>query len=488
MVNYIVTFSNKEFDSLLGRGKRNLIVCGFLLFISIFSIAFSLGAFNQLKERMDNPYTNWVTMPVLYQYRDNLPQLIDYFQKDENKEKFGLKSLNYYVKDASRIYVPALGKYRTWVGRSIDFKEEITSRIFHPSNILAIQDGFDLESKDNLFKYYVTESFCEEVNIDPKKAVGSFLSILDWESNEKIMLFKVGGVLKNLPNHASFIISEELTNLFREPYEKTGFVNSGVETKFTLISQLDQKEKIKALLGEKFSDSESEQINILGLNTIKQTYYTNGFIEDNIRKEIFKATKSSNDSVSFLDNWNMVIDFKNIDNPMYVSFNFKALDKIRDLQAFLKDRYMMEIELSVVEERDNFSMVSQLTYFMIISIIIVSLLSFSIFLYNLIRNHFEKIKPNIGTFMAFGMSGKEINFIYTRTIFKFLVYSWIITFISLLVLFLIFMKFTTFKLDLTHPIILMTFVTYNILAYFLTTLIIRKILSETPGDLIYNRV
>lgn len=52
----------------------------------------------------------------------------------------------------------------------------------------------------------------------------------------------------------------------------------------------------------------------------------------------------------------------------------------------------------------------------------------------------------------------------------------------------IFTEIANFNLDLTHPILLGTFISYNILAYFVTSLIIGKILSETPGDLIYNRV
>ena len=82
--DYYSIFINREFHSLLGRNKINLLICSLLLFISVFAISFSLGAFHQLKERMDNPFTNWVTMPVIYAYKSDIPDLISFFEKQKN--------------------------------------------------------------------------------------------------------------------------------------------------------------------------------------------------------------------------------------------------------------------------------------------------------------------------------------------------------------------------------------------------------------------
>lgn len=487
--DYNSLFINREFHSLLGRNKINLLICSLLLFISVFTISFSLGAFQQLKERMDNPFTNWVTMPVIYAYKSDIPDLISFFEKQKNLDSFKLKNLTGYAKFATKVIHPKNGQVKTLVGRTLDFNEEIAQKIFDPSNILFLKKDFSLVSQDNLFEYFVTEGFCDMLDIAPSDAVDKYIQVKDFES-DYLLLFKIGGVLKSLPNHTNFIASPDFYNVFKLPYDETGFVTMGTQTKFTFLTsqEIPQQQIQEILVGDDIVDLDSDTIHLSGgMKRIKQTVYSTSFISDSVLTNFYLSSKNK-DSIMFVHDWVPVSDFHHVEDPMYISFNFASLDKIRELQVLLKDKYKMEIELSIIEERDNFSMVSKMTYFMIISIIFVSLISFSIFLYNLIRNHLDKIKPNIGTFMAFGFSRTEISKIYSRTMMKFMLASWSFTLVMLVISAGILYLFSSWTLSIIHPIVILTFIAFNVLGFVLTKSITAGILNETPGDLIYNRV
>lgn len=489
-MNYKSIFIKKELLTILGVKKRNLYICSALLFVAVFTISLSLGAYKQLKVRMDNPFTNWVTMPVLYQYRENIPLLKEYFSKTENLSKYGLKDISGYVKWTFKIVHPTKNKVLDITGRTLDFTDDITKKIFEPSNILYLKDNFSVEDSENLFELFVSEDFCKNLQIEPKNAVGKNIIVKDFEANF-VLLFKIGGIVKNLPNHSKFIMSQDFFNMFKEKYETTGFVEIENQTKLSFMHSENISDKV---INERFNtleiiDIDTEQLPLAGSpDKIKTTMYTNNFVTDSMQQMFYNQMLSKSDTIDMLKEWKPVSGYSELSDPMYFSFNFMNLEKIRDLQEFLKREYKMEIELSVVEDRDNFSMVSKLTFFMIISLVLVSLISFTIFLYNLIKNHLDKIKPNIGTFMAFGFAGSVIAEIYTTTILRFMMYAWsIVTFF--IVCFWVLGFFTgLYTLDLFHPIVIFTFLLFNLLAYFLTKYITGKILGESPGDLIYGRV
>ncbi len=489
-MDYKRLFIQKELVALIGAKKRNLLICTSLLFIAVFTISLSLGAYEQLKERMDNPFTNWVTMPVLYQYRDNIPGLKDYFTSSSNLEKYNLKNISGYVKWTFKMIHPQKKTVKDITGRTLDFNEEIAIKIFEKENIVSIKEGFAVNDPENLFELFVTEEFCGEMNINARKSVGKQLIIKDFEENY-IFLFTIGGVVKSLPNHTNFIMSQDFFNMFIEKYETTGFIEVGNQTRLSFISNKIPDENLikQSLKPIDVIDIEQEDVSIVGIDNFKQiTVFTSDFLQDSLIARFYKKMNLRGDSVLLQKVWKPVSGYSDLSEPMYVSFNFKTLDKIKELQLFLKNRFKMEIELSVVEERDNFSIVSRLTFFMILSLIIVSMISFSIFLFNLIRNHLDKIKPNIGTFMAFGFSRKVVEEIYIKTVIKFMLYSWVISGTNIFLFWIAGFFTGIYSLKFWHPVVILTFIMFNILSYFVTKLITTKILKETPGDLIYDRV
>ena len=67
-----------------------------------------------------------------------------------------------------------------------------------------------------------------------------------------------------------------------------------------------------------------------------------------------------------------------------------------------------------IESRDNYNLVTNLTRILSVVLIGFSVLSISLFLSNIFKRHLEKIKMNIGTFKAFGIDNKTLQFIYFK--------------------------------------------------------------------------
>ncbi|MBK8110405.1 MAG: hypothetical protein IPK46_08795 [Saprospiraceae bacterium] len=491
-MNYKQLFITRELEELNGKGNRNLTIACILLVISLLSISVSLGVYNSLKERMDNPYTNWVTMPVLYKYKESIPSLINQFQSQAFLDSFNLLNLNTYVKDANKMIFKN-GEEKTYYGRSINFEENIVQKIFEKDNVLALRNDDEKETKD-LFAYYVSEAFCEQNKLNPVDLVNSNLAVLEQTLNTedyKVYLFPVKAVLKSLPNHSDFIISEELCNLYRKSPAETGFIPVENQTRIVFLSESKiENELLKQAMPDlDIVDVVEDTVTLYGKTTnFSYKVFTSSFISDSVKNIYISKLSQHNKSIKIINEWAPVTQYKNIENPMYVSFNFKNLDKIRNLQTYLKNNYGMEIEVSVVDERENFSMVSRLTYFMIFSIILISIICFSIFLFNLIKNHLESIKANIGTLMAFGLSTRDIQSIYLITIQKFMLMAWIYALAALAICYFLCLFILNFRMDILNLVNLITALIFTLLSFYITKISLKKLLNESPGDLIYNRV
>jgi hypothetical protein len=261
-MDYTRIFISRELASLLGKNRKNLWICSSLLFVSLFTIALSLGAFQVLKERMDNPYTNWVTMPVLYQYRENIPVVKEYFSSTNNLQKFQLKNISGYDKWTFKIIHPQTGKVMDVIGRTLNFSDDLTGKIFEQSNVISKKDSFSTQNEENLFMFFVSESFCKETGLKPESASGKYLRVKDFEDNS-VFTFQIGAVLKNLPNHSKFIMSQEFANVFSsDNYLSSGFVDQRGGTQLSILGkkEINKDVIVKALGDLELIDSDTSTV------------------------------------------------------------------------------------------------------------------------------------------------------------------------------------------------------------------------------------
>jgi hypothetical protein len=181
----------------------------------------------------------------------------------------------------------------------------------------------------------------------------------------------------------------------------------------------------------------------------------------------------------------------------------KDLSKVRDLKdyvfnAFNDDRTsaFIEIDITKVREKENFFFMANITLVISWMLVFFATLSISLFLYNLLKMHFAKIKQTLGTFMAFGLDNKRVRGIYISIVVKFLIIATIIAFgvafgagylLNIAIAEFIPMEDKVSYFELLHINTLITVIALILTALAVAWLTVRNIMSRTPGDLIYKR-
>lgn len=177
----------------------------------------------------------------------------------------------------------------------------------------------------------------------------------------------------------------------------------------------------------------------------------------------------------------------------YISIRFDKLDEISAFQVFAKDNYKVDIEMSQITAKENFNEVTIMANILSWTMIVFAIVCITLFIVNLLQSYFQKVKRNLGTFKAFGISNYDLITIYVLIMVAIIIVS-VVT--SLLVTWLLqellpllgiykegsfgYLSLWSAKTVASVFIIIMTSV-YTVYK------VMRNLLKATPGDLIYDR-
>ena len=188
-------------------------------------------------------------------------------------------------------------------------------------------------------------------------------------------------------------------------------------------------------------------------------------------------------------------DFSNYSLPQgsYISVRFSDLGKIRAFETYVKDNFKVRIEMAQINAKENFNAVTVMANILSWAIIAFSMACIILFIVNLFQSYFQKVKRNLGTFKAFGISNRQLIGVYLLimlfTIIVSVMASLCVSYLIELILPLIgIMKDDTFgyfmlansKTWYSIAIILVS-------SMFTVYVVMRRLLSSTPGNLIYDR-
>jgi ABC-type antimicrobial peptide transport system permease subunit len=148
-------------------------------------------------------------------------------------------------------------------------------------------------------------------------------------------------------------------------------------------------------------------------------------------------------------------------------------------------------------DKENFLFLSTITYIVAYLIIIFGSISVSLFIFNLLKMHLNKVKMNIGTFKAIGLGNNESRNIYFVIICLFVISSLIMGFLLALGVGFFIDYFLASEVSVEQGVVsYFNMFTLNtviaIIVFILSSMLvswftINRILSKSPGDLIYNR-
>ncbi len=486
--SYKALLINKEFASFQGVKKINQWVLVFIIFLSIGCISLALQIYGSLKDRMNNPFTNWVNLPVLADYRDSIKTMEDNILKDDIKDKYKLKSIVEYNQNLRPVLHKNLESSTYKFIRSMDFEEDLFNKFLDKSNVLYLkkQNGAKFQLCDIFISEKMYNDFGMEWNLQKDLRI-----ILEYRNST--LLLNVVGVVKDIPNFADMVCSPQMMNLMNEPIDKTKFYRTGELSEIDLLTNISLDNIPDDILSDNLIQSKiSESYLLYGNQEIYKTkLYFKSFVKfdqiDVIKKKLEELNKSS--KVLECIEWECLEASKYFERPQYLAFNFNQLDKVRSFKDELIQKFGITLDISEVEDKENFALVSKLAIIAILSIMTLGIFCFIIFIYFLVKSHLDKMKQNIGTFMAFGLSNRIIENVYVYILTKLLVISSLIALVILFILNAIYFIFIQYNLlDLINFVVIIILFLYLAIGYVMIRILLKKLCSNTPGDLIYSRV
>ena len=177
----------------------------------------------------------------------------------------------------------------------------------------------------------------------------------------------------------------------------------------------------------------------------------------------------------------------------FISVHFRDLDVISDFEMFVRDNYKVKIEMSQINAKENFNAVSTMGNILSWVIIIFAIVCIILFIVNLLQSYFQKVKRNLGTFKAFGISNRDLVSVYVLILVAIIVAA---IFMSLSVTWLIqgvmhvcgILKDGIFDyLSLWSAKTICSVVVIIVASVYTVFAVMRGLLKDTPGDLIYDR-
>ena len=479
-------FKRQEYCFLLGEKKKGLKLLSAILFLTFFALGHILGGQKELNKRMSNPFTNWVNVPVLTSNASGIELMEEETEDQVFLDSFHISSIIPYEITWFKALERGFKRTRKLTVRSINGNDPLREVILSKENIIAASSEIRKSSCDLI----VTEEAMEMLEYD---IIGDqfLLPIFDneYDDDHITLLMPVSHIVTDLPSDVDVVISDKLMRLLNSNAERSGYIDQSPLSTFSFVSEkkISEVEITDLLTNEividEFKVSQGE------LNGASVFHH---HVE--LRREVsfadFRAMQSNWYDKGMLS----IIEFNCDGRPdvelsaYYYALNFSELSMVKSFRAHAKEKYDLLLSLAQVESRDNFYLISRLTSLLIFLLVILSGFSIILYLQNIVSNHLEKIKPNLGTLKAFGLSDAKIGRLYLAIVSKF--YG-VASLIALAFLILYKLVQVVFRLDLHFRLVdiklVLIWVTIYLMLYFLFKRLIAKILYRSPGDLIYNR-
>ena len=85
---------------------------------------------------------------------------------------------------------------------------------------------------------------------------------------------------------------------------------------------------------------------------------------------------------------------------------------LSEFEKYISSEYEVKIEMSQINAKQNFNAVSAMGNILSWAIIAFAIIAIILFIVNLLQSYFQKVKRNLGTFKAFGISNRDLISVY----------------------------------------------------------------------------
>lgn len=514
--SYFKLFVKREGKVVLGRHCSNLWLLVGVLTATFLAIAFSNASMKYLSEKMNDPFVKWVDIQNSYGEGDFIG--LEYALNDYDNQQHYL--YDSYQSDYYFSYM-FFGKedrveyFRCRFFQSI--QTPLVEAILDDENVV---DGCRIDDLSSLSE----ETIGVVITKDALTKLGyseapAFLNVYRYSIGADSLGFRlydgefakvpvpVLGVVRRLPSNVDiistqyFYVQDNNDNTY--PFNLAN-VNYASSLHYFIPSDVDIDKAAETLdsIAHKMSSVECETDTYSFYKPELQSYKSGNYLSLLGSYDTLQPLEVQSIDAAFMEQFNdagitRVYDYDfseySISEKSYLSVYFNSLDSVKVFENFVKDQYKVKIDMSQINAKDNFNAVSIMANILSWAIVVFAIVCIILFVVNLFKSYFQKVKRNLGTFKAFGMSNMELISVYmmimAATIIVAIIIALLITFAvqeSLLLCGILkdgvysYLSLASIKTVLAVLIIVGASV-YTVYA------VMNKLLKATPGDLIYDR-
>lgn len=519
MKQYLKLLMAREGKEVLGKRGSNLWLLTLVLVATFASIAFSEGSMIYLRDRMEDPFTNWVSINKpedgnrFSAFRETLTE-------PENMKHYGYTGV---LQD----------QYKNLTFQGIDSHHQfyLSCRFFEQLNTPLVHA---ILNDDNVVEGCVVDttllldkSFGLIITMDAAQRLGYGLGNLPVyidnlqfsegadslgveliENWAKPLALPVLAVVRRLPNNvdivgANYFYEQEDLNGDTNPFNFQYNEQYQHQLMYYISNEVGKEtldEYIKSIVPDSLKDDFASLQNEEELQTMKPwksgcvVQYELGV--DSLPRSLYQGIAKKVSEKFDRTKVQRIYKFNTKDFPSqrsdYLSVSFASLDSIRAFEAFAKDEYHIQLEMEQVASKENFQAVTVIARILSAAMVIFSIVCIIMFLVNMLQSYFQKVQRNIGTFKAFGMNAGE------------LIYTYVIILVLIVITAIAFALLATWGIQMILPVLGLEKDGFNYLSLWNGTtyvaavvvlvstvatvvFVMTRMLSKTPGDLIYDR-
>ena len=513
--DYFRLFVRREGKVVLGRKYSNLWLLSGVIALTFVAIAFSNASLNYLSFKMNDPFINWLNI-------ENTTDKSDYYglmqalEDTSITEKFHILgyqedykfSYNFFSSDKNLRY---------FTGRFFqELNTPLVNAILSDDNVIDGQKVSSVEEIDpQSIGIIMTHSMMTSLGYDEAPAYIGYARFspdadtlgfrLYTEESYASVPVPVLGVVQKLPGNVDFISSsfflEQDFNDYSNPFymtnpEYASSLHYYVPESIDLDSFENAVLNTAELAGIRLQPDRMS-FYVPQIVPFKTGTFISFFPSDSIDCPALQQVGRDVLAEYSGSDLTQVFDFSFSDSYIsqisFISIHFKDLEMIKEFEGFVKEQFYIQIEMSQINAKENFNSVSVMANILSWAIVVFSILCIILFIVNLLQSYFQKVKRNLGTFKAFGISNSELIRIYVLIMAATIIAAVLIAFASVYVVQLILPLFGVLKdgtfnyLSVWSMKTLYAVVIIMICSVSTVYLLMSKLLSATPGDLIYDR-
>lgn len=490
----------REFNALLGSGSRSFIRLVVLLTAMIAAIGFALGGISILRDRMDDPFTYTLDVPIPIGSQDLATSIRDTFLTRESRDSFFIVDGEFSQVTFEWMYNYQDSTSNWYRTRSLSMDSKLADRILSDPDILIRRiHPFSIQDPGSQCGVIATEDAIRAIGLST--ATASYLPFTLGDADPYIIYFPLLAIVKRLPDKCDIAVPDPLALLLRSDHDASGF-----------LSIHERNQDIILLVEEKIDSQTLDKV-FSSLVTKNKVYHFDleelSFDRDTRFKKIritLQLPQSFEEKLQWVDALRKMLPQNRIlfTVPTYcrdltqmdqyqlrrhrISFQFSDLSRVREFERKLNISFGLSVDMARIESSRNFSLVTALTWGLGLGMFFFCLLGMVFSMDQLVENHLQRSRTGLGTLAAFGLSGKTMARVFIRAILSFVLLASFCAFLvtCLFKLLLYFFGLSPYLILFDYRIFIALFISW-VIVYISIKRGIAGHLRKTPGDLVYNR-